>query len=261
MRTGPVEHTLETFSTITLDEMDAVKLMDRTDVKFTFSAALLPILLDQLSVHYKVLQVRDRMVNTYNTLYFDTAALELYLKHHNGGMNRYKVRYRNYVDSGIGFLEVKLKNNKGRTLKERIKQKDAPLAWNGACIDFLRSKTPYDPLLLKPSVWVNYQRITLVGKQFNERVTIDINLEFHAGTLNRQLDNLVIAEVKQSSRTRTPVIEILKAMRIKEVALSKYCLGITQIYPHAKRNNFKEKLNAINKLNYDTSFNAAAGKR
>lgn len=239
--------------------MDSVKLMNRTEQKFMFHSSALPDLLNKLGRTYKVLQVNNSLASTYKTLYFDTQAFSLYLSHHNGRLNRYKVRCRNYIESNTGFLEVKFRNNKGKVLKERIVQHEIPLQWNDSSLDFLSEKIPDDPRQLAPSVWVNYQRITLVNRMFNERVTIDMNLEFTKGKLNRKLENLVIAEVKQAVRLRTPVLDVLRQLRIKEGALSKYCLGVTQLCPHIKNNNFKEKLNSINKIIYGKSFSAPAG--
>ena len=38
-------------------------------------------------------------------------------------VNRHKIRFREYVDSGLVFLEVKCKNNKGKTIKKRGRPK------------------------------------------------------------------------------------------------------------------------------------------
>jgi hypothetical protein len=183
----------------------------------------------------------------------------MYRMHHNGHANRYKVRYRSYAESNTGFLEVKFRNNKGRMKKERIRQEDVPMQWSQQSLDFISTKTPYDPTVLKPSLWVKYQRITLVGKNSLERVTIDLNLEFMQGPGSRKINNLVIAEIKQSSRAKTAAGAIMKELKIRQDALSKYCMGIIQMYPQVKKNNFKEQVNLLNKLIYDTSFNTAAG--
>ena len=45
----------------------------------------------------------------------------MYLAHQNGRVIREKIRVRTYVSSGLTFLEVKNKNNKGRTDKKRIR--------------------------------------------------------------------------------------------------------------------------------------------
>ena len=53
-------------------------------------------------------------------LYFDTDDYEMYRMHHAGRTVREKIRVRTYLDSLDTFLEVKNKNNHGRTKKKRI---------------------------------------------------------------------------------------------------------------------------------------------
>ena len=59
-------------SPITLKEMDAVALMKRTDTKFVVSKKTLPVLLETLKEKYRVLEIDNNRVMTYNSLYFDT---------------------------------------------------------------------------------------------------------------------------------------------------------------------------------------------
>ena len=59
-------------------------------------------------------------IQDYRSLYYDTVDRQFFLDHHNERVNRYKVRFREYVNSGLSFLEVKCKNNKKKTIKNRI---------------------------------------------------------------------------------------------------------------------------------------------
>src|SRR4051812_12077582 len=115
-----VLHILREFSPITLEEMDEVKLQDRTDTKFVFAAKLLPSILEKLSKDCKVLEVNGIRLSRYETLYYDTDDFLLYNMHQNRRANRYKIRTRKYVESDLNFFEIKFKNNKGRTIKERV---------------------------------------------------------------------------------------------------------------------------------------------
>lgn len=254
------EHILGTFERIGLSDMDAVKLMDRSERKFALPAHRLPVLLELLRPNYRLLSAGERTMSSYKTLYFDTHNRDMYARHHSGHASRYKVRHRQYVESNSGFLEVKFRNNKGRTLKSRIGMAEPPLYWNAAALNFLNSHTPYDAILLEPVLWVSYKRITLVGNSLNERLTIDMDIEFASGPEKQLLDNLVILELKQAIRGQSPAPAILHGLHIREGALSKYCLGMVQLYPKAKKNNFKEKLTALNKLVHDTPLSAAAGR-
>ncbi|MBS1637331.1 MAG: polyphosphate polymerase domain-containing protein [Bacteroidetes bacterium] len=247
-----IEDILRTFEPITLAQMDSVKLMDRTDTKYTFHISQLAEVLQLIHTDYRSLEIKERRIANYKTLYYDTSALELYTKHHNGKLNRYKIRHRTYVDSGLGFLEVKFKNNKGRTIKDRIKEITPLTHWDHNAAQFLDKKTPYTPADLVPTLWVNYSRITLVSRHTTERLTIDLNLEFVRNDNSKQLHQLVIAEVKQEKAGESKFIDAMKHLRIQEGSISKYCMAVAYTCDHAKKNGFKEKLLSIQKIiDYD----------
>lgn len=240
--------TINTFDKISLEEMDSVKLMNRTDTKFTFNEIHLNEILASVRDNYKILEINNKRASTYYTLYYDTPSLDLYMKHQNGGLNRYKVRHRTYVDSSIGFLEVKFKNSKERTIKTRIKKKEVPTQFQDESESFLKSQVPFDPMTLVPSVWVNYSRITLVSKTTQERLTIDTGLEFVREGQHYKMENLVIAEVKQDRKQVSRFIELMKKLHIREGGISKYCLAVISTVPKIKMNSFKPKLISLKKI-------------
>lgn len=243
---------LERFEPISLDEMDGVKLMNRTDTKYTFNREQFAAVMQQVLPQYRILEIEGKRASRYKTLYYDTSDYRLYARHHAGGLNRYKIRHRTYLESNIGFLEVKFKSNKGRTVKDRIRKKEVPLLWEADTETFLKEMLPFDPHTLKPVIWVNYSRITLVNKTSAERVTIDIDLEYEQGDVRKNLSNLVIAEVKQERRAASPFIKAMKRFHIREGAISKYCMGIALTGgENVKRNNFKEKLLNLKHIIYD----------
>jgi hypothetical protein len=241
------EHTLilKGFEPIDLKEMESVKLMNRTDTKFIFNIAHFPRIMEEIYPFYKVLEVEGKRISRYETLYYDTKRFELYNKHHQGKLNRYKIRHRTYVESNIGFLEVKFKNNKGRTIKTRISQKDVPFVWQEECSAFLNKMLPFRPDTLLPVIWINYYRLTLVNKTSAERLTIDLGLEFRKDEHTQVLDRLVIAEVKQEKRKSSPFMNVMKKYHIREGSISKYCMGIAFTHNDVKKNNFKAKLLTI----------------
>ena len=238
----PLSTIFSQFAPISLEEMDSVKLMDRTDTKFTFNISQLEQILNDVKDDYKVLEVEGKFISRYKTLYFDTEKLDLYLRHHSGQLNRYKIRHRTYVESNLGYLEVKFKNNKGRTIKNRIKNLDVPKNWFGKNQVFLNNMLPFEPSVLVPTIWVNYSRLTLVNKTSAERLTIDLDLEFVKDGKTVNLSNLVIAEVKQEKRKASPILSVLKKYHIREGSISKYCMGIAMTTDNIKKNNFKQKL-------------------
>ena len=244
---------LNSFDPISLSEMDSVKLLDRMDTKYMFNLDHLEYILEQLSSEYMVLTINGERFSHYETRYFDTSDMEMYLQHHNGKLNRQKVRFRSYLDSGCIFFEIKLKTNKGRTIKDRIKKEIFDFSIDGKSELMLKKFTNYDPAMLNEAIQINYTRITLVRKNMSERVTIDFGLKFQLNDKEKCLPTLVIAEVKQDSTARSPFISLMQTNYIPAQSLSKYCLGIASMNPNVKSNNFKRKLINIKKLCHDNS--------
>jgi hypothetical protein len=228
--------------------MDAVKLMDRMDSKYMFTMQTLPQILNGCKEHYRVVEINGQRYSSYETLYYDTEDYRLYNQHHSGKLNRYKVRKRTYVESNLSFLEVKFKDNKGRTTKDRVKLKTNTI--DGNAIEFLEKETPLKAKDLKPSVNITYSRITLVHKGLSERITIDVNLTVSKDAHSRKFHNLVIAEVKQNKSSNSEFTHLMREFRIKEGSMSKYCIGVSNLVEEVKKNNFKEKNNKIIKLNH-----------
>ena len=133
------------FPPVTLAEMDGVRLMNRTDTKYvTEESVLAAVLADARAAGYRVLEVDGERICAYDSLYFDTAALGMFLDHHNRRVPRRKVRTRVYVSSGTAFLEIKRKRNNGRTKKKRtpIPPADFPdFRRNPAACRFLQELT------------------------------------------------------------------------------------------------------------------------
>ncbi|MDP1623358.1 MAG: polyphosphate polymerase domain-containing protein [Bacteroidales bacterium] len=248
-----IDEMITPFESISLDKMDEVKLLDRIDSKFIFKSAKLPGILAQLSAAYFILEVGEVRLQRYETLYFDTPGHQLYLKHHNKRRNRFKIRCRKYVDSGLCYFEIKFKNNKGRTIKERNRQKGSQEEITGKQERLLTTATKMTPDMLVPSLWVNFSRITLVNHGLSERVTIDTGLNFRNGAAGCSFPGVVIAEVKRSRSGSSGISEILHKEHIHEIKFSKYCMGTLSLNNGIKYNNFKQKLLYLNKLNHDNS--------
>ena len=230
--------------------MDSVKLMDRTDTKFIFRYDQLPELLNQLKNDYRILDINDNRISRYESLYFDTKNFDLYHSHHRGKPSRFKIRFRKYVESDLHYFEVKFKNNKGRTIKDRVKQKQIDGSIKDNAEELLTHKTPLKSDNLEAKMWVNYSRITFVNKHSPERVTIDLNLTFKNNEQNKTIHNLVIAEVKQDKFVISAFLKLMKKYHIREGAISKYCYGVVTLFEKIKHNNFKPKLILIKKALY-----------
>lgn len=236
--------------------MDNVKLMDRTDTKYVFPFAQLPFLMEGLKNDYRVLNVNENKISRYESLYFDTQNFDLYHSHHRGRVNRFKIRFRKYVESELHFFEIKFKNNKGRTIKDRVKQNQIDNCIKDNAEFLLKAKTPLQASHLEAKLWVNYSRITLVNKYSPERVTIDLNLNFKNPLQDKFIPNLVIAEVKQDKAKASPFIKLMKKNHIREGSISKYCFGVISLFDSIKHNNFKPNLILLKKAIYGTIASA-----
>ena len=246
-----INNILSSFEPISLNQMDEVKLMNRTDTKFVFEYSLLEKVMEEIKAHYYVLDIDGVRLNAYRSLYFDTEDFKFYFEHHNGKKNRNKVRYREYIDSGLCFLEVKKKNNKGKTIKERIKVAKIPDSMTEEGNRFVHQTMGRDDALV-PKHWNKFSRITLVNKHIKERLTIDIDITFEAEERHSQLDNMVIAEVKQEKvNYASTFMRVIKKHRVRPFRISKYCMATASLFPILKNNNFKSKFLKINKLQDD----------
>ncbi len=244
-----LDNILSAFDPISLKQMDGVSLQDRLDTKFMFKDSLLPALLERMKENYFVLEIKGKRYNHYETLYFDTSDFGLYLRHHNGRVNRYKFRSRRYVESDLNFFEIKFKNNKGRTIKERIKKNEIIKNLCDTSSEFVRNISNIDPNTLEPKLWVNYRRMTFVNKHSAERLTIDTNLTFIDDHRNVLYKGLVIAELKQGgANEKSPFKNLMRDYSVQKKSISKYCLGVITLNEKIKRNNFKPTLLYLNKL-------------
>lgn len=201
---------LQRFQPITLQEMDSVRLMNRTDTKFMIGAEQLELLLRILGSNYRVLEVEGLRVNRYKTLYYDTPDFLCYLQHHSGKRNRFKIRKREYVESHLSFLEYKEKTNKGRTIKSRIKLGEIADSLNERENAFIDERT-HRHLDYEPKLWNSFGRITLVDTSAGERLTIDTDITFEMGNRKAGIPELVIIEVKRDENSG--VSEVLRQLK------------------------------------------------
>ena len=239
---------------ITLDEMNAVKLMNRIDSKYVTSEATLLRMLDAAAAAgYRALETEGARISPYDSVYYDTAGLTMFYLHHNRRLVRQKVRTRQYVNSGDSFLEIKRKNNHGRTSKKRMSIPSDKMMDFGSvpeAADFLARYSWFQAGELSPSARTCFSRITLVNPALTERLTIDTKLaftNFRTG-LGTTLEDAVIIELKQDGRAASQMKGILLDLRIKPLRVSKYCMAITLTDPSAKTGRFKVKVRAIEKI-------------
>ena len=243
--------------------MSGIKLMNRTDTKFVTTQALLCQLLQLAVDEYYAQEIDGARIARYFTAYFDTPDRQMYIAHQNGHLNRQKLRIRSYVDSHLNFLEVKTKNNHRRTKKKRVavtdfdplhpatgivfrRQDEAFVAFD----EFLRHHLHYDPTELTQQLHNRFNRITLVNRARTERLTIDTSLCFQNLVTGRDCDftGLAIIELKRDGLVPSPILELLRQLRIKPMGFSKYCMGQAFTTPGIKINRFKERMRLVERM-------------
>lgn len=243
----------EQMSPIGLSEMKGIRLMNRLDTKYLFPTSELPKLLMDLKHGFRVQVVEGKCISPYSTLYYDTDDLQMYIRHHDQHRVRQKIRTRAYMDSNLCFIEVKRKNNKGRTSKKRTEIPMNCMMNVLECdeaVAFMELHSDYGRNDVQPTLQTQFDRITLVNELRTERLTIDLNLSFtNIQTGNqRQLPELAIIELKQDGKQRSLVQEHLSDFRIRPGGISKYCLGTVLTNEWVKKNQFKKKIRYIQKL-------------
>ena len=92
---------LQTLPSISLEEMSAVKLMNRTDTKYLLNEQMLAGLAQGWPGLFYVQENLNLRTAGYKTLYFDTPDAITYTIHHNQKLHRQKIRERIYVVESI----------------------------------------------------------------------------------------------------------------------------------------------------------------
>ena len=262
--TTPIEDIIRSFEPISLAQMESVKLMNRIDTKFAVPMSVLPAILEAAQADYFAQEIDGKRIATYDTMYYDTDSLDMYIRHHDRQLVRQKIRVRQYVDSHLTFLEIKRKNNKGRTNKKRIvvpgfditadtpsvlkhkKKEDEAVTVES----FIDSKSRYEWAEISPHLWTKFHRITLVNKAKTERLTIDMDLVWENVVSGeaKTYPELVIIELKRDGNVPSRMTDIMLANRIHPFKISKYCIGTALTTPGIKTNRFKKKIRLIEKM-------------
>lgn len=248
MLESTIKAVLNSFEPIGLKDINDVKLMDRVDTKFSFNVDHLATFLKSLEADYNVLVIENNPISKYHSLYYDNEVLSAFNDHRRIRPNRFKVRFRKYVYSNIQFLEVKHKVH-GRTVKTRIPSDSIPLEMNNQQETFVHKTGIKGDLT--PTLQNEFNRVTLIRKDHSERVTFDFDISFEWEGKKIELDQIVIAELKQSKADRnSSFYKLMKKTMIRPMKLSKYCIGmiVTREKENIKYNRFKKKLLFIKKI-------------
>jgi hypothetical protein len=247
---------VSTFQRIDLLEAQKARLMQRIDSKYVIQMDLLEEILRKVSDSYLVVEVNGETMPEYLSDYYDTHDMNMYHDHQRKRPKRYKIRLRHYCSSGDSFLEIKFKMPSGKTDKQRILVKQNELGYPSTC-DFIKSNTPYDICQLNKTLVTKFNRITLVGKDFNERVTIDLNLQLCIPNATQIItfNQFCVIEIKRNrEKKNSKLAQVLKEMGVRPNSFSKYSIGCAILYPKLKKNSFKETLLYLEKINHLTDL-------
>ena len=232
---------LDRMTGVGLDELDRrAALQVRQDNKYLVPEPALWSLLADLRDTYDVLEIDGERAFGYDSVYFDSADLALHGAHVQGRRLRWKVRTRQYVDSGLTYQEVKLKGLRGQTVKvrQRCDERDHGRVTPALVALVERSLAEHHqaglPFTLQPTAGVRYDRTTLVSRSGTERVTVDRHLDASdpsgraVGHLRR---TLALLEVK-TERGRGSADLALQERRQNPVEMSKYGCAIALADPN-----------------------------
>ena len=243
---------------ITLDEMAGIRLMNRTDTKFLANKTQLMQVLALAKDDYYVQYIGDKNIAQYRTVYWDSWDYRFYNMHQTGRRPRTKVRVRTYEDSGgLTFLEVKKKDNHGKTKKKRIQVESQEKVFDCGGDEFVMKHTNSSLHEFHPCLQNHFHRITLVNRGKTERLTIDFDIDYTNFDTNNKAnsDQLVIIELKRDGLVFSPIKEILMHLRIKPHGYSKYVIGSHMTNPALRYNLIKEKMHEIMRRNKGQSEN------
>lgn len=110
MKTKTYKDLLETFSAITLNQLNAqASLMNRVESKYLIHEEELGELLKELQNDFQILEIGGAKIFSYDNIYMDTKGLDFYHAHNNGDLDRIKMRTRHYLESGLSYFEFKQK--------------------------------------------------------------------------------------------------------------------------------------------------------
>ncbi|MCD8301863.1 MAG: polyphosphate polymerase domain-containing protein [Prevotellaceae bacterium] len=231
--------------------MERIRLMNRMDMKFVLSLETLQRLLPMASRHYRVQEVAGERDIAYRTVYLDTPALTMYEAHLHGRATREKIRVRTYLPSGLTFLEVKRKNNKGRTDKKRVKVSGLERLQEEGGTEFLQRHARFGLEEIAPRLENRFHRITLVNLALTERLTIDSGIRFLNLTTGneRALERVVVMELKRDARTPSPIRGLLQELHVRPAGFSKYCMGCAMTDDKLRANRFKPRIRNVLSIN------------
>jgi hypothetical protein len=244
------------FQPLGLDALNAkAAMLERLDNKYVVRAPVLAAAADAFAAHFDVLEIDGRRAFTYETCYFDDPERRSYFDHHQGRRQRIKVRVRRYVEAGLCFLEVKLKDKRGSTVKKRMPYDPAKadlldeeaMAHVRRCHESLYGR-PFEREL-EPVLRMRYRRTTLVAREGGERMTVDSDIRFLAGPdAFGPPPGVFIVETKSAHGHGLADAILRRHHQHPTDGCSKYCVGMGATGAVQKINRFRPAMRKLGTL-------------
>ncbi len=256
MSTIAIANDWQQFNAISLDDLNhGSAMLTRLDNKYLVHQGVLHQALKQFSKYFDILEIDKNRLFTYESCYFDDENLRCYFDHHQGRRQRVKIRTRKYVESNLCFVEVKLKNSRGITIKKRLAY---PLEQfgqlNAEALAYINEQhlELYGRDFsqgLTPTLHMRYERATLVAKQGGERITIDRQIRFnhHAQTYATN-DSIAVIETKSANGNGIADRLLRTLHQHPSNKCSKYCIGMCITQQVKRYNNFMPTLRKLGAL-------------
>ncbi|WP_062518328.1 polyphosphate polymerase domain-containing protein [Demequina gelatinilytica] len=222
---------------------DEYALLTRVDRKYIVSPAVWADVMADVE-GLRALEIDGVRSFGYESVYYDTPELHSYRDAARRRPARYKVRTREYLDTGGRAIEVKLRSPKGETVKHREwLADDAPTdLLEGAARAFVASFPQVGAAVddLAPVLTTRYRRATLVAH--GARVTVDTGVTgISAEGPSIDFGGALIVETKSSMRAGD-VDRALWARGIRPTRVSKYCTTLAALQPDLPSNRWSRTL-------------------
>lgn len=240
--TDVLESVVQRLRPATLGEtVEAAALQTRIDRKYIVAPELLAPLVQGLGAGVQALEIDGERCFAYESVYFDTPALDSFRGASTQRRRRWKVRTRTYVESGECMLEVKTRGAHEETEKDRM-----PYAigvrrhLTGPALAFVNERVllPDRGRELAPVLTTTYRRATLLDAVAGARLTVDSGLVCSAddGRAIALPEHLLI-ETK-SAGTPTSADRLLWQLGQRPMAISKFGIGMACTRPGLPANRW-----------------------
>ncbi len=239
---------ISNFASVPLFELNAsAELLERVDRKYPLHHCAAEMFLEQLPQGTRILEINGRQHFGYTSVYFDTPGRDAYLLAARGRAHRFKVRVRQYQDSGDTFLEVKTRQGRS-TVKQRIPHESRSLhqiapseyAFIRACLEE-GGIHGLQPSSLRPSLETNYIRSTFLSPDGRTRLTLDQDIAWRENGRALRMPRLAIIETKAGTAP-CEADRRLWHHGHRPQRISKYATGLALLHPELPSNRWHRTL-------------------